>query len=198
MAETFFDRMLGERCPAADPAGGQTNSAPNLGASGRTPRWALPLELELPEGKRMLESIEGIWKVLRSNPGFPPCLGGVAAMESLLQRLVQAANELQVTSCRNAAQWDLFRLPDLNHPPAFSLPYVLLRRLTMAVLHLLYGEEGGGDGAGSCQASVTKVCLWLSTSAHLQTHKPYKWCSKYTDFDVCRWPLPSWHHLLVL
>ena len=145
----------------------------------------LPYELQQAEGKPLLELLRRIWDAHREVPAagaagirgaassagrssLPAAMAAkgaslgrakdhcsTASGSGLIRQMTHAASQLGEASCGLArhAGSSLFS----TKLPATGLPYVLLRRLSVAMLHLLHGGIKGGDGA--CADLVAEVCV---------------------------------------
>ena len=114
-------------------------------------------ELRDEAAQQFMGLMEGMWRALPpSRPNQPspkseqtmgnsPCIskGG----QDLLARVSEAAARLHQTACTRALQGG-----DAAEP---SLPYVLLRRITMALLVVLHGQEG--PSSFECREMVSEV-----------------------------------------
>ena len=114
-------------------------------------------ELRDEVAQQFMGLMEGMWRALPpSRPNQPspkseqtmgnsPCIskGG----QDLLARVSEAAARLHQTACTRALQGG-----DAAEP---SLPYVLLRRITMALLVVLHGQEG--PSSFECREMVSEV-----------------------------------------
>ena len=106
--------------------------------------YLLPHELQKAEAKNMMGLLHQLWVVhtQKSSPSRIKDSGTVKCLESsLLNQFAHAAKKLTAASCGQSGWiWSL---------EGDGLTYVLLRRLSVAMLHLLHGEMSGRRSEGS-------------------------------------------------
>ena len=133
----------------------QSDSVSNTWTSGSP--YLLPHELQKAEAKHMMGLLHQLWVVNTQKLSSPKMKdsGTAKCLESnLLHQFAHAAMRLTTASCGQSG-WIWSSEGD-------GLTYVLLRRLSVAMLHLLHGEMSGSRSEGShdpCKIVLDEVRL---------------------------------------
>ena len=151
-SRAFLELFLTQILPTSQSYGvSNTDGVSNMWTSGSP--YLLPHELQKAEAKNMMGLLHQLWVVhtQKSSPSRMKDSGTAKCLESsLLHQFAHAAMRLTAASCGQSG-W-------IWSAEGNGLTYVLLRRLSVAMLHLLHGEvDMSGNPSERRQAACSSV-----------------------------------------